>query len=170
MTEKIIFQDIDGPLIPLRMFYRGFRPFDVARSAFVYDPVAVDMIRHLCERFNAKMVFNSAHCENPHHVMAHQAKFNGLDPVLHPDCKTEFISKINHRYDAIKEWLSRHPEVKEWIVIDDAEVHPPRQVKVNYNLGMTIDDYYEAARLFGDKTGHIIKVQFPDHIGQNKTS
>jgi hypothetical protein len=169
MTKRIIFQDIDGPLIPLRLFYRGGRPFNQEVRSFIYDPVAVDMIRHLCEKFSAKMVFNSAHCENPHDVMAHQARFNGLGDVLHEDCKTEFISKIDNRFEAIKEWLSRHPEATEWIVIDDAEVHPLRQVKVNYNIGMTLEDYVHASRLFGEEIGHIVKVQYPDFIGQNKS-
>lgn len=163
MTSKIIFQDIDGPLIPLRLYYRGGRPYNEELGSFIYDPVAVDMIKSLCEKFDAKMVFNSAHCENSHAVMAHQAKINGLHNVLHEDCKTGFITETDSRYTAIKNWLKKHPEVKEWIVIDDAEVHSPRQVRVMYNVGMTIDDYFTACRLFGDSVGQIVPVKFVDY-------
>ena len=93
---NIIFQDIDGPLIPLRMYFGGSRPFNLQAGSFVYDPVAVGMLNHLCEKFGARVVFNSAHNENPHDRMKHQGTVNGLK-YLHDDCKTDYnilITKV----------------------------------------------------------------------------
>ena len=74
MTNTIIFQDIDGPLIPMRMYYRGARPHN--GQSFIYDPVAVDMLSVICEKFNARVVFNTLHNENPPEVMMFQAQQN----------------------------------------------------------------------------------------------
>lgn len=157
---RIIFQDIDGPLIPLRMYYGGGRTFERERGSFIYDPVAVGMVNELARKYDAKIVFNSAHCPNGPDIMRHQANVNSLAP-MHEDCVTKFAKSIEHRYDAIAEWLGRHPEVVEWIVIDDMEVHLPRQVQVDYNIGMTIDNFYRACELFGDKISPFVYVGTP---------
>lgn len=154
---NIIFQDIDGPLIPLRMYFRGIRPFHHKFGSFIYDPVAVDMINYLCEKYNAQMVFNSAHNENSEEIMAHQAKVNGL-LYLHPTIKTDFnILVTKGRQNAIDDWLTKN-QCDQWIVIDDIRVNNNRQVMVNYSLGMTIENFYQACKLFGDKVSPIIGV------------
>lgn len=149
--SNIIFMDVDGPLIPLRMYYDGSRKFDYQAGSFVYDPVAVGMLHSLCNKFNAQVVFNSAHCENPHEIMRHQARFNGFHTILHDDCKTKFCTAIHDRYQAIVDWIDRNGPISQWIVVDDMPVHLPRQVLVNYSLGITIDDYYKACQLFTGK-------------------
>jgi hypothetical protein len=154
---NIIFQDIDGPLIPLRMYFGGNRPFNKQTGSFVYDPVAVAMINNLCEKFNAEIVYNSAHNENSVEVMRHQAKMNGLVHI-HDTVKTNFTTLVTKsRHAAIEEWLSNN-KCNQWIVIDDIRVHNSRQVLVNYELGMTLTDYQKACTLFGEKVSPIIGV------------
>ena len=148
---KIIFQDIDGPLIPFRMYYRGDRPFDTTKQSFVWDPIAVDMVNELCKKFDAKVVFNTAHGENPKEVLQHQAHQNGLLHV-HDDCKTSYPFTGN-RYQAITEWLEKYPNVQkfDWIVIDDTQVCLSRQIKVDWEVGMTLENYRKACMLLGDE-------------------
>lgn len=150
---KIIFQDIDGPLIPHRMYYTGFRPYDTMRNSFVWDPIAVQMINRICEICDAKVVFNTAHCENPAEIMKHQAACNGLK-FLHEDCKTSYPFTDN-RYQAITEWLDKHNTISDWIVIDDVQVCLSRQIKVDWKVGMTIENYRKACQLLG----HEIKIE-----------
>lgn len=155
---NIIFQDIDGPLIPLRMYYGGSRPFNFQTGSFVYDPVAVGMLNNLCEKFNARVVFNSAHNENPHDRMKHQGTVNGLK-YLHDDCKTDFNILITQgRLASIEDWVERNTIQGKWIVIDDIVVDKPNQVLVDYNVGMTIDNYYRACHLFGEKVSTIVGI------------
>jgi hypothetical protein len=159
--ERIIFQDIDGPLIPLRMYFGGSRPWDSTRDSFVYDPIAVGMIVTLCQKFNAAVVFNTAHNENPDHIMMHQARYNRLGSVMHPTSPcTDFVRKFHNRYEAIDDWLNRHPEIPptQWVVIDDMPVHKTRQVTVDYTIGMTLANYQEVCELFGEKQSKIIGV------------
>ena len=149
---KIIFQDIDGPLIPMRMYYRNHtRPHN--GQSFIYDPVAVDMLRVICERTGAKVVFNTMHNENPADVMMYQAQVNGMAGIMYePDPITSFADLQIGRKFAIGHWLFQHPEVTEWIVIDDADIDTDRLVQVDFQTGMNINTFIKACELFGQKT------------------
>lgn len=143
---KIIFQDIDGPLIPHRMYFQGGRWYDPVAKSFFFDPIAVGMINSLCHQLGAKVVFNSAHNVNPKEIMHHQAKCNSL-LFMHDDCTTTFATKTESRLGGIHDWLADHPGVENWCVIDDMNVGTNRQVKVDYNIGMTIQNFAEAYRI-----------------------
>lgn len=150
---NIIFQDIDGPLIPARLYFFGGRP--TLEGAFFWDPVAVMMINKLCEMCDAKIVFNTAHNENPAEVMRHQAAMNRLGHI-HDDCQTEY-PKQSSRFKAIENWLEKHPEVKGWVVIDDMPVHNTNQVKVDFDIGMTLNNFNQAVEILtGIKPSSII--------------
>lgn len=144
---KIIFQDIDGPLIPHRMYFNGGRPFDQNRASFIWDPIAVQMVNKLTNKYDAKIVFSTAHGENPVEVLRHQAACNGLMNI-HPDSKTNFPFTDN-KYRAITEWLDAHPNVGrlDWIVIDDQQVCLTHQVKVHWGVGLTLKNYKKACML-----------------------
>jgi hypothetical protein len=149
--KKIIFQDIDGPLIPFRMYYTGDRPFDPQQQSFIWDPVAVDMLNRLCEKFDAQIVFNTAHGENPREVLLHQAAYNRLK-YIHPEVKTKYPFTAN-RYQAITEFLEIYPSIQkfDWIVIDDMQVCLSRQIKVDWEVGMTLENYKKSCLLLGDE-------------------
>ena len=53
----------------------------------------------------------------------------------------------------ISEWLEDHPEVTEYIVIDDnslgGTVHDHRFVKTKWDTGLTLQRVYDAMKLFG---------------------
>lgn len=140
---RIIFQDIDGPLIPHRMYFHGGRWYDLVTKSFYFDPIAVGMINSLCHQCDAKVVFNSAHNVNSQEIMHHQAKCNSL-LHMHEDCTTIFPNGAD-RLGGIHDWLDRHMgEVESWCVIDDMDVGTRKQVKVDYNIGMTIHNFAEA--------------------------
>jgi hypothetical protein len=154
---KIIFQDVDGPLIPGRLYYSRDAHYNDEKGFFVYDPVAVGMIRELCKRFDAKVVYNTAHNETDPGLMFWKARMNDMDDLLHDDCRTGFRVECYSKKDAIVTWLRNHPEVTEWIVIDDETIFDgDPQVKVDFNLGLTIDNFFKACALFGDKPSSII--------------
>jgi HAD domain in Swiss Army Knife RNA repair proteins len=146
---RVIFQDIDGPLIPMRMYYRGNRPHN--GQSFLYDPIAVDMLKVLCEKFDAKVVFNTLHNENPANIMLFQARTNNmLDFMLTQDPITSFADLQVGRLHAINQWLTRHPEVTEWVVIDDADIDTDRLVQVDFHNGMTINTFVSVCEKFGE--------------------
>lgn len=149
---KYIFQDIDGPLIPLRMYYHNNqRPFDHNVGSFIYDPVAIGMLNELCEKLGAQVVFNSMHNENGPAAMTHQGRANGLR-FLHEDSITPFPYSAKTRIDGIHQWLKAHGEEDAtWIVIDDMHVDDTHQVFVDFNVGMSAKNFLQAWEKLGGK-------------------
>jgi hypothetical protein len=157
---KIVFCDVDGPLIPGRMYYAKNGHYSQEHGAFIYDPVAVGMLRELCKRCDAKIVYSTAHNETDPNWMRRKARINGMEDLLHEDCRTEFRVSLYNKKDAIVEWLRRHPEIgeKDWIVIDDEHiVDGPSQIKVDFGIGLTIGNFFDAVEyLSGKKNNGLI--------------
>lgn len=157
---KIVFCDVDGPLIPGRMYYAKNGHYSQEHGAFIYDPVAVGMLRELCKRCDAKIVYSTAHNETDPNWMRRKARINGMEDLLHEDCRTEFRVSLYNKKDAIVEWLRRHPEIgeKDWIVIDDERiVDGPSQIKVDFGIGLTIGNFFDAVEyLSGKKNNGLI--------------
>jgi hypothetical protein len=147
---KIIFQDVDGPLISARMYYKNLAR-DQKTGRFVWDAVAVGMLNHICEQHGAKIVFNSAHnAEGPEYLIRH-CEFNGLNVEhIHPTIHTEYPLDTLRRLDAISKWLTLHGEgVDGWVVVDDYKIPTENLVQVDFNLGITIDNYADIVQRLG---------------------
>lgn len=117
MTKRIVFLDIDGPIIPFSMFL-------VDRMASwhrIIPLITVAVVREVCKRSNAKVVFNTTHnmpMDNVDDIEIAVTKAGLPEDMIHPDMKTKFPSI--RRDIAVLEWLSRHSEVVDWIAFDDA--------------------------------------------------
>lgn len=144
--------DVDGPLIPGRMYYAKHGHYDQENGVFLYDPVAVGMLREICRQTNAKIVYNTAHNEENFERMRYKARINNLEDLLHDDCRTNFCITKETRLGGINEWLSRHSEVESWTVIDDENIFDgPPQVKINFDIGMTIGNFFEVIEILTGK-------------------
>jgi HAD domain in Swiss Army Knife RNA repair proteins len=87
-----------------------------------------------------------------------------VDPaLLHADWRTKFSPEPDSprsRPDEIEEWLSRHPEVRDWVILDDTPFDFPRDRFIPvpperaltfrllrealWTLGYTLDETYAA--------------------------
>lgn len=58
----------------------------------------------------------------------------------------------------ISEWLEDHPDVKEYVVLDDnsltTETHNKRFIKTTWGTGLTLPHVYETLKLFGVELNH----------------
>lgn len=144
--NKIIFLDVDGPLIPGRMYYK---PRMTKDGIFLWDPIAVDMINILCEKYDAKVVFNSTHNDSGHIAMQMHANYHKLN-YTHDDCITKYPSNNLTRLGAIEEWISRNGEVP-WIVFDDFKLDHQNHILVNYENGISINNFYTAMEKFSKR-------------------
>lgn len=115
---KIIFLDIDGPMIPATMIL-------VDRMASFhrqFPATTIATLNKLCERTEAKIVFNTTHNGSWPDVpdIEHAMVAQGLDArYLHDsDLRTRYPA-VDRGY-AVEEWLCNHPEVTDWIALDDA--------------------------------------------------
>jgi len=117
MINRVLFLDIDGPIIPFGMFLVD----RMASANRIIPQIPVAVVREVCVRAKMKVVFNSTH----------NTPFVGVPNIddamvaaglprdaIHPDKMTRYPSLS--RADAVRDWLHRHPEVNEWVAFDDA--------------------------------------------------
>lgn len=150
-TNKVIFLDIDGPMIPASYFLVD----SMASWNRRFPTTTVAVIKWLCERTGAKVVFNTTH----------NLPYDGVDDIdvalekqgldrdhIHA---TDLATKYPgiERDLAVKEWLHRHPEVTDWIALDDVKfTDDARLIWVDPDAGVHLGHLNEAiGKLGGQK-------------------
>lgn len=146
---KVVFLDIDGPMIPATMFL-------VDRMASYhrrFPPTTVAVINRLCEETGAKIVFNTTH----------NRPFDGVPDIgaalVEQGLDAEHIHSDGHtRYPdiprdlAVKEWLKRHPEALDWIALDDTKFTDAENlIWVDPEAGLHLGHLNQGIRALGGK-------------------
>jgi len=139
---KVLFLDVDGPLIPERMhlkYANGLYGYDRQDGIFVWDKEFIKELNEHCPPQDIKIVFNSAHNSSGPSIMKFTSKFNGLNQeLLHNDCCTRFPDHVDFRIDGIIDWLHRNAvEPIKWLVVDDFDMKIPNQILVDLKQGVT---------------------------------
>lgn len=169
MTQRIIFLDVDGPLIPTPLYYLD--P-NVSMRRSIFSTTAVGLVVKLARDAGAKIVFNSTHNDHDYRdaltanvrtLRADAIRHKIPAELIHEDWRTGFPNRIQRKFSeasgpvrlrAIEEWISRNGET-EWIVFDDEPIASDRAIVVNFDHGITVDDYLKARELFGLSTPSI---------------
>jgi hypothetical protein len=139
---KILFLDVDGPLIPLRLHRQvgGIFKYDTLGGYYVWDKEFIEDLNCACPVYDIKIVFNSAHNTSGPDIMKSTAAANGLNiDLLHDDVCTKY-PWIDNRVDAINDWLHRNVPVGvicKWLVVDDFELPVKHMINVSLDEGMT---------------------------------
>lgn len=146
--NKIIFLDIDGPMIPYRCM---FMPGQTVPWT-VFDPVAVSMLNNLCEEHGWRIVIHSTWIQ----VMGGQVtRDHCVSQGINPDHfhSLAFCDEREHnRWTRVAKWLEHHPEVTKYVMLDDDEYysddyykHPADMkdhlIQINYYTGMMFKDF-----------------------------
>jgi len=145
---KIIFLDIDGPMIPSGMFL-------IHRNASFerqFSPLCIAVANEMCRVTGAKIVLNTTHNRELHGVPnIDQALIQqGLVAThLHPiDRHTRYPDLARNL--AIKEWLAQHDEVEEWVAVDDCQcAEAPNMVLVDPDCGIHTGTLYQVCAVLG---------------------
>lgn len=152
---RIIFLDVDGPLIPLRLHWKikdtQLQLHEYARfddGTLKWDSEFVEALNTYCPAMGIQIVFNSSHNTTPNEYYR-TAKANGLNTgLLHKEFYTGYPMKIENRVEAIEDWLKKNVKIRcEWIVVDDFELPVPHMINVSIEEGMTdkhIKDLFNA--------------------------
>ena len=143
---KIIFLDVDGPLIPLRLHKSTgghLFKYDMLGGYYVWDPVFVQALNDHCPPQNIKLVFNSAHNINGSSILRSTAAANKLNPsLLHNDTCTKYPDMVN-KVDAIYDWLHRNVPLGDsckWMTVDDFDLPIGNHlVSCSLQNGMTVN-------------------------------
>jgi len=114
--SKILFLDIDGPMIPGRAYTMPGQTKPVVEK---FDPVAVGLVNYLCEYRDWKLVLHSSWItlfganESVQHCISEGINQNYFHK--HPHCDPE----LHWRYDRVAKWLEEHPDTTHYAILDD---------------------------------------------------
>ena len=142
----VIFLDIDGVLC-------------IGKSYVEWDNVCGAYIRKALNETNAKLVMTSSWRVVDNKLMYQRLEEFNMTKFLHDDPETKnIVRKMSMRFgfrgEEIQEWLDRHPEVDNYIIIDDVEDFYFTQlkylVKTNSNTGFGEREYKLVLEKFND--------------------
>jgi hypothetical protein len=158
MLPRIIFLDIDGPVIPGHLY-------DVDPVApyhrLLFDRNAIARLNRLCAAAGARIVTNSMHNFD---LMSNRSLRDdlvawGVDPrYIHANWRTSF-PMVNYasnpnprrgwgRWLGISKWIEHNGEC-DWVCFDDRSwTDDPRLVLVDFEHGITDANVAEAVRQF----------------------
>lgn len=145
--ERIIFLDLDGPMIPGRSYKMANQTRPLVMT---FDPVAVSIINDVCKEHGYRIVLHSSwvriyggektyeHCisQGIEKGFFHSTKWTGENE--------------NWRYNRVAQWLEEHPDVTEYVIIDDEPYEPDRSL--------------EPAHHPADMADHLMLVDFDDGL------
>ena len=153
MMQKIIFLDIDGPVITDPLF---FLSHDASVKRSVLNTQALAYLVALCDAANAKIVTNSTH---NNHVVEHRTLKDDLirwgvdEKYFHKNWRTQFPEYWgdNGRLRGIHDWmLENNGEHVDWICFDDAFfTDSERLIVVDARLGIDYKAYSQALKYWG---------------------
>ncbi len=154
---KCVFLDFDGVLNSMPHLYaiektNKDKPYELWIDEQI-DPVAVERLNTLLERSGAHVVISST-WRRIHHIdelrsMLTRRGFKYKDRVIGttPTRWRDQEGVRQYRGDEIQEWLSGHPEVTAFVILDDESdmVHlVPKLVQTDSQIGL-MDEHVEAA-------------------------
>lgn len=144
--QKVIFLDIDGPMIPYRCLFLPDQPPVME----LFDPVAVSLLNRACQDYGWQIVIHSSWVK----IMGGEKTLEhcisqGLEPrFFHKDAYVD--EHLAWRYTRVAKWLQDHPEITKYCILDDEPYekdnqyhpdipHPPgmadRLILINYYDG-----------------------------------
>jgi len=148
---KILFLDIDG-VLNSEIYYKNLSHSDNGMSRF--DPNSVELIKKLVQEFSLQIVISSTWRYGAADRLMHELKDSKLIGYLYNEWFTPVIHPA-HRGTEIKLWLDLHPEVFDYIIIDDdeniLEEQMRRFVKTDLHEGMTEEHFNRVRAILSSK-------------------
>lgn len=145
---KALFLDLDGVLLPGRAY---MLPNQTKPIVTTFDPCAVAMLNEACRKQKRKIVLHTSWIrtgfwqigrDGPGDVHDHCIT-QGVNPDhFHEDAYC--CRDIHWRYQRIDEWLARHPEVTDYVILDDVppahddNLHAGHFIQTDFDEGITM--------------------------------
>ncbi len=139
---KILFLDIDGVMKPGRSYWLPSSDRDGG-----FDPLAVACVNRICERTNAKIVFNTVWNLQGINSLKSISRKQGIKASILGMTK---FPETDNRKEAIMQWL-QHRDVEAWCALDDAIIFLKNAIEINYLNGISVENYRQATRLLGNE-------------------
>lgn len=163
MNTSVIFLDIDGPMLPARSY---LRPNTMEYERMPFDPIAVNIIRLLCERFEPCKVILNTTWNTIVDELRKRLDECGLLPHTYFEsdeaAPTTQYPKIRDRLRAIESWLEEHEtivgKVPNWVAFDDEAMYHDKTIAIAASNGIMYHDYSKATKILGRPDTRIILV------------
>lgn len=143
----IIFLDIDG-VMNSETYYKSVNTKQKNLSRF--NPISVNIITKLVKEFNAKIVISSLWRFAMKKELSQELKKSNLVNYLHNDWSTPVIQP-SHRGKEIKLWLDYHPDISDFIILDDDDdilpEHSSFHIKTTLLAGLQEEHYFKAREI-----------------------
>ena len=149
--RRVLFLDIDGVVLP---DMANFLPHQTRPILSQFDPCAVALLNRACHHRKYKIVIHSSWLRfgNPSMegtVLDHCIS-QGLKAGHFHDTEPMASGEIHWRYDRIDDWLSRHPEVNRFWILDDTppdDGYPRKKhwIACDPDEGITMEVYRKIA-------------------------
>lgn len=149
MNDKVIFLDVDGVLNSASFFKRMKKEGKNMHDKYnQLDPIRISYLKELVDSSSADIVLSSSWRKIP---CLETALSETLEKVgLSISDKTEYISGAE-RGDEIQEWLNRHPEYTNFVVLDDdSDMTAVRDHHVQtcwFDCGLTMSHVEQALKI-----------------------
>ncbi len=165
---RVVVLDIDGVLnneVFPNAFFAILKRLEIVRSRAkelhkivmrdeygnFFCPTATNMLAYIIEQTGAKIVISSSWRHSGLQFMQDMWKERGLPgeviditPSFHRTNDHMPFKERAERGHEIKDWLTRHPEVESYVILDDDDDMLPEQearfVRTNERYGITFDD------------------------------
>ena len=146
-SKTVLFLDVDGVICTDRAYYASGQDKDksILRT---WDPVSINLVSRLCQDFDLEVVVSSTWRQRydvPLILLTHGFRGN-----FHKDDKTPLVARFSgpSRGEEIASWLEDHPEVKNFIILDDEYIGQkelqPYHVQTDSNDGILTKHYDQA--------------------------
>jgi hypothetical protein len=159
LTQKVVFLDVDGPLINTPMFYLDPQ-CSIKRTTV--NTQAVAYVKRLCKLTGAKVVMNTTHNA---HVMDGRSVKDDLvrwgmpEDYFHMNWRTDYPSY--RRGLCVENWLKANGA--DWVAFDDDKfTDDPRLVLIDFDLGVDKAAFNKALKHFGYRGDAVILSLYGD--------
>lgn len=156
-TPKVVFLDVDGPLINTPMYYLD--PMcSLRRTKFNTGSVAY--VKQLLKLTGAKLVMNTTHnnhvFDNIRTVQFDLVNWGMPLEYFHETWRTDYPNIEINRGKAVTNWLAAHGN-PDWVAFDDDRfTHDIRLVCVDFDRGVDLGYYRKAMKLFGHREKNLL--------------
>ncbi len=144
-SSKVIFVDVDGPMIPFRAYYLP----NQTKIVSLFDPCAVSLLNKLTDDSGATIVISSTWQSHGYQGCKELFETNGIKGMFHEDWNTE-RKLSSSRTQEISWWLNDHPEITHYVALDDELLDCkvlPGFVQCDSDEGFSFRNFLEAKQL-----------------------
>lgn len=147
IKNNIVFLDYDGVVNTIIWDKDGKCGFNYPSDGKVNNYQAIMWLNELCKKTHAKIVVSSTWrycCED---VSYQDCLYNGgLDKNIEIIGCTDVIEDQT-RTEEIKTYLENHPEIENYVILDDEKVDDDHFVQCCHGHGFGIEEFYEAMNI-----------------------